>query len=125
MPRCDIDGVCRVKKVPSVLIVAVSQYRTNRARFLRVMLEHRGAKTIEADRPEDAIPLAARLRPNLIIRDAESEQSRTGEPTNDLRDVARRNDTPIVILGKVRQLGGPIPPHQIYRQALPLRSPHP
>ena len=99
-----------MKTVPSVLIVDASHESRE---VLRVMLEHRGAKTIEADRPEDAIPLAARLRPNLIILDAESDQSPTGEPTNDLREVAFRNDTPIVILGKVRQLGGPIPTDQI------------
>jgi CheY-like chemotaxis protein len=99
-----------VRTVPSVLIVDASlESRV----VLRVMLEHRGAKTIEADRPEDAIPLAARLRPNLIILDAESDQSPTGAPTHGLREVAFRNDTPIVILGKVRQLGGPIPPDQI------------
>jgi CheY-like chemotaxis protein len=98
-----------VKTVPSVLSVDASQESRE---VLRVTLEHRRAKTIEADRPENAIPLAARLRPNLIIFDAESEQSRTGEPINDVRDVARRNDIPIVFLGKVRQLGRPNPPDQ-------------
>jgi len=80
---------------------------------LRLLLELRGATTIETDRPEEGARLAARLHPNLIILDAESDRSPTGEPTNDLRKVASRNDTPIVILGKVRQLGGPLPPDQI------------
>jgi CheY-like chemotaxis protein len=99
-----------VKMVPSVLIVDASHESRE---VLRLLLKYRGAKTIEADRPEEAVRLVARLRPNLIILDAESDQSPTGEPTNHLREVARRNDTPIVILGKVRQLRGPVPLDQI------------
>jgi len=102
-----MDGACCVKTAPSVLIVDAS--RESRE-VLRLMLEHRGAKTIEADRPEEAVRLASRCRPDLIVLDAESDESPTGEPTNDLRRLAARNDTPIVILGKVRQLRGPVPP---------------
>lgn len=99
-----------MKKAPSVLIVDASQESRE---VLRLLLEHRGATTIETDRPEEAVRLAARYHPSLIILDAESDKSPTGGPTNDLRDVASRNDTPIVILGKVRQPGGPIPTDQI------------
>lgn len=99
-----------MKTAPSVLIVDASQESRE---VLRLLLEHRGATTIETDRPEEAVHLAARYHPSLIILDAESDKSPTGGPTNDLRDVATRNDTPIVILGKVPQLGGPIPADQI------------
>ena len=99
-----------MKTAPSVLIVDASHESRE---VLRLLLEHRGAKTIEVDRPEEAIRLASRCCPDLIILDAESDQSPTGEPTNDLRQVASRNDTPIVILGKVRHLRGPVPLDQI------------
>ena len=105
--RFNLDGEGYVRNVPSVLIVDASHESRE---VLRLLLEHRGAKTIEADRPEEAVRLAGRCRPDLIILDAESDESPTGEPTNDLRQVASRNDTPIVILGKVRQPGGPFPP---------------
>jgi CheY-like chemotaxis protein len=92
-----------VKPAPSVLIVDAS--RESRE-VLRVLLERRGAQTIEAERPEDAVGLANRWHPDLILLDAESDQTINGEPTHNLREVAGRNDTPIVILGKVSELLG-------------------
>jgi len=80
---------------------------------LRVLLERRGARTIEADGPEEALRLADHHRPDLIVLDAESDPTPTSKPTNELRDVASRIDTPIVILGKVRQLQPPALPGQI------------
>jgi CheY-like chemotaxis protein len=80
--------------------------------ILRLLLEHRGATTIEAERPEQALPLARRLRPDLIVLDAESDISATGEPTNNLREAALRTDTPVVILGTLRQSRGGFPAGQ-------------
>ena len=95
---------------PSVLIVDAS--RESRE-VLRLLLERRGATTIEADRPEEAIRLARDFHPDLIVFDVECDQSRNGQPTNDLRQIAVGSDTPIVILGKVRQLAGPVSAEQI------------
>jgi CheY-like chemotaxis protein len=73
---------------------------------LRMLLEMRGATTIEADDPRQALQLAQAAPPDLILLDADSDPTATGAPTNDLRQAASRGDTPIVILGKLRQLDG-------------------
>ena len=99
-----------MKPAPSVLIVDASHESRE---VLRVLLERRGARTIEAERPEDAVGLANRLHPDLILLDAESDCTTSGEPTSNLREVADRHDTPIVILGKVSQLVGRWPADQI------------
>ena len=64
----------RVNLSPRVLIVDRS--RESRE-VLRTLLERRGATTIEADRPEQAVQLADSLRPDLIVLDAESDHSAT------------------------------------------------
>ena len=69
---------------------------------LRVLLERRGARTFEAERPEQAIQLTRDHHPDLIVFDAESDDTAGGEPTDHLREFAVDSDTPIVILGKVR-----------------------
>jgi len=93
-----------------VLIVDAS--RESRE-VLRLLLERRGAQTLEAERPEDAIQLARDMRPDLIVFDAESDKSGSGQPTDELRDAAIGSHTPIVILGKVRQLRNAIAAEQI------------
>jgi DNA-binding response OmpR family regulator len=99
-----------VKLSPRVLIVDAS--RESRE-VLRMLLELRGATTIEADCPEQALQLTHTVRPDLILLDTDSDPSASGTPTNDLRDVASRNHTPIVILGKLRQLHGEVESGQI------------
>ena len=69
--------------------------------------------------------LADQFRPDLIVLDADSDRTATGEPTDDLREAASRTDTPIVILGTLRQLARPIPGRSNCRQALPLRPADP
>jgi DNA-binding response OmpR family regulator len=74
---------------------------------LRTLLERRGVTTIEARRADHAIELATRVRPNVIVLDADSDQSESQNATHELRVAASRNDTPIVILGKLSgQRGG-------------------
>ena len=73
---------------------------------LRLLLERRGARTIEAERVEEAVGLANRCHPDLIVFDAECDRSTGGDATSNLREVADRNDCPIVILGKVHELLG-------------------
>jgi DNA-binding response OmpR family regulator len=69
---------------------------------LRTLLERRGAMTMESQRPDDAVELADRFRPHLIVLDGESDHSAAGIATRDLCAAARRSDTPIVILGPLR-----------------------
>lgn len=92
-----------MKPAPSVLIVDASHESRE---VLRLLLERRGARAIEAARPEEAVGLANRCHPDLIVLDAESDCSASGDATSNLRKVADRNDTPIVILGKVNELLG-------------------
>jgi CheY-like chemotaxis protein len=66
---------------------------------LRMLLERGGATTIEARRPEQAIPLTAMHRPSLIVLDADSDDSIDGRATADLWAAARSCQAPIVILG--------------------------
>lgn len=96
--------------VPRVLIVDRSPESRE---ILRVLLELRGAATLEADRPQEAVQLTDRFRPDLIVLDSESDDSANGDATKNLRDAAGRNDTPIVILGTLRALGNPIAQGQI------------
>ena len=103
------DGDRRLSAPPRVLIVDRS---AESREVLRTILESRGAATLEADRPEQAIPLATRFRPDLIVLDADSDQS-AGVATENLRAVAGRTDTPIVILGTLRRPQGQLPPGQI------------
>jgi len=100
----------RVKLSPRVLIVDAS--RESRE-VLRMLLELRGATAIEAVDPAQALQLTHTARPDLILLDADSDLTSTGEPTNDLREAASRNHTPIVILGKLRQLHGELETGQI------------
>jgi DNA-binding response OmpR family regulator len=79
---------------------------------LRTLLERRGAATFEADGPERAIPLADRFQPHLIVLDADSDRS-AGAATDNLRKVASRTATPIVILGTLRRVSGDLPAGQI------------
>ena len=91
--------------LPRVLIVDES---AESREILRTLLERHGATTIEAQRPEQAIQLADLHRPHLIVLDAESDHSTRGTATDDLRAVARRIDTPVVILGTLSQRRGQI-----------------
>src|SRR3954470_3959742 len=100
----------RVKLSPRVLIVDASHESRE---VLRMLLELRGATTIEADGPEQALQLTHTARPDLILLDTDSDQTSSGTPTNDLREAASRNHTPIVILGKLRQLHGELESGQI------------
>lgn len=95
---------------PRVLIVDASRESRD---VLRMLLQLRGADTFEADDPQQALPLAQSIRPDLIVLDADSDPTTTGTPTNDLREAASRNNTPIVILGKLRRLHGQLPVGQI------------
>jgi DNA-binding response OmpR family regulator len=99
-----------VNSLPRVLIVDES---SESREILRALLEHRGAATIEARRPEQAIPLAVACRPDVIVLDADSDHSADGRATADLQTAAGRSLTPIIILGTIRPLAGGYRPGQI------------
>jgi CheY-like chemotaxis protein len=80
--------------------------------ILRTLLELRGATTIEARRPEEAVSLANLHRPHLIVLDAESDHSTRCAATDELRATARKIDTPVVILGTLSHHRGQIPAGQ-------------
>jgi len=98
-----------VKSLPRVLIVDQS---SESREVLRTLLERRGAATIEARRPEQAIRLADACRPDVIVLDAESDRSTDGRATAELQAAASRNATPIVILGTLRPQTGGVRPGQ-------------
>jgi DNA-binding response OmpR family regulator len=85
------------------LIVDASQESRE---VLRMLLELRGATAIEARDPKQALKLTRSEQPDLIVLDADSDSTSSGDPTNDLRAAADRQHTPIVIIGKLRQLQG-------------------
>jgi DNA-binding response OmpR family regulator len=93
-------------------VLIVDSSRESRE-VLRMLLELRGATTIEASDPEQALELANTARPDLILLDTDSDATASGGPTNELREAASRNHTPIVILGKLRQLHGELESGQI------------
>ena len=68
---------------------------------LRTVLERRGVTTIEARRADQAIDLAERFQPDVIVLDADSDSSESQKAIGELHAAASRNATPIVILGKV------------------------
>jgi DNA-binding response OmpR family regulator len=92
-------GELSVNALPRVLIIDRS---AESREVLRTLLERRGVTALEADRPEHALLLAKDARPDLIVVDADSDLSLTGECVEDLCDAAGRTATPIVILGTLR-----------------------
>ena len=104
-----LGGDRRLPALPCILIVDPSAESRD---VLRTLLERRGAATLEAERPEQAIQLADRFQPDLIVLDADSDQS-AGAATDNLRHLADRTATPIVILGTLRRPHDQLPPGQI------------
>jgi DNA-binding response OmpR family regulator len=86
--------------VPRVLVVdGCAESRE----VLRTLLERRGLIALEAIRPEQGLAMTQRERPDLIVLDADSDQSSSGENFGDLCEAAGRNRTPIVILGTLHE----------------------
>jgi CheY-like chemotaxis protein len=86
---------------PRVLIVDES---SESREVLSALLSRRGATTLEALGPRQAVKLADLHQVDLIVFDADSDHSGTGAGIDDVHAAASRNGTPIVILGTVRQL---------------------
>jgi CheY-like chemotaxis protein len=74
---------------------------------LRLLLELCGVRTLEAEHSRTANRLVGQFQPDVIVFDAETEPDSADAAVSDIRQATGRNDRPIVILGKVRQLRGP------------------
>ena len=68
---------------------------------LSALLARSGTAAIEASRAGEAVLLAEKLRPQLIVLDADSDPSEDREATRQLTTTALRTNTPIVLLGKI------------------------
>jgi hypothetical protein len=97
-------GAWQVIPAPRVLIIDPS---AESREVLRLLLERCGMRTLEAERPQDAIRLTEEFRPDLIVLDAESHPALTDSTPGDLRQASGRTDLPIVILGKFRPVCEP------------------
>ena len=84
----------------SARVLIVDQSSESRE-VLSALLARNGTASIEASRVGEAIPLAEQLRPQLIVLDADSDSSVDRQATRDLTATALRNNTPIVLLGKI------------------------
>jgi CheY-like chemotaxis protein len=93
-----MEGRQAVKPTPRVLIVDES---TDSREVLRLLVERLGATTLLARRPEQALQIAQDNRVDLILLDADSDCTASGDAVSRLQVTATRNDTPIVILGSV------------------------
>jgi CheY-like chemotaxis protein len=91
---------------PRVLIVDESAESRD---IICTLLQRHGATTFEAQRLELAVQLANLHQPDLILLDAESDRGTSGAATDDLRAVAERSDTPVVILGTLTRCRGRFP----------------
>lgn len=88
-----------MKFSPRVLIVDES---ADSREVLSMLLARSGATTICARQAKQAIELAGHEQLDLIVFDAETDRTESGSCVDDLKAVASRNGTPIVILGTVR-----------------------
>ncbi|QDU57268.1 response regulator [Aeoliella mucimassa] len=86
--------------MPSDHVLIVDQSSESRE-VLTALLARTGALTIEASRACDALSLAEQHRPQLIVLDTDSDSTSNREATRALTAAARRNNTPIVLLGKI------------------------
>lgn len=68
---------------------------------LCALLARSGTAAIEATRAGEALPLAEQLAPQLIVLDVDSDSSENQTATRELAAVARRTNTPIVLLGRI------------------------
>jgi CheY-like chemotaxis protein len=93
-----------------VLIVDRS---TESREVLRTLLERRGALTIEAKQPQEALSVARWARLDLIVLDVDSDALADRRAAAELAASARRNDTPILILGTISPHSRGIPGGEI------------
>jgi adenylate cyclase len=86
---------------PRILIVDES---ADSREVLGTLLARQGARVFEARRAEQAVQLAQRYQPDLIVVDRDCDRSIAGTATSDLESAALVKGTPIVVIGTVRQV---------------------
>jgi DNA-binding response OmpR family regulator len=92
-----------LNRAPHVLIVDAS---AESREILRMLLQRQGATTLEAGRADQALQLADACTLDLIVLDADSDFTASGEAAAGLCAAAERNATPIVILGTLDRRSG-------------------
>ncbi|MEM9184942.1 MAG: response regulator [Planctomycetota bacterium] len=80
---------------------------------LRLLIERAGAVAVEANRPQQAVQLAADATPDLFLVDADSDDSHDQGPTRSLEATADRTNTPIVFLGALTGETGAAKAHSV------------
>ncbi len=81
-----------------VLIVDASRESRD---ILRTLLDRQGTEILETAQIQAASAIADREQPDLIVCDADSDQSPANEATHQLARLASRSAIPIVVLGTV------------------------
>jgi CheY-like chemotaxis protein len=92
------QGDTLLTEKPRVMIVDSSE--ESRA-VLRTLVERQGAEAVEVGRADLAAELVRQHRPDIIVFDAESDNSAAQEATRRLGITAENQDTPIIVLGTV------------------------
>jgi len=77
------------------------------------MLERRGVRTVSASRAHRGLQLAQRHRPDLIVLDLEVEDAQPEAISRSFAGQGGDGQTPLVMLGSVRQGGAGMPAGQI------------
>jgi CheY-like chemotaxis protein len=86
----------------SVLIVDRSEESRD---VLRTVLENRGVNILEARQGAEGLELLREQRPSVVVLDLEVDASDSVELQDAFEDESRRNETSLVLLGKIRGAG--------------------
>ena len=85
---------------PSVLIVDES---LETREVLRTALQRRGTQILEASRSSQALKLAERHQPDLIVLDGEALDPETCDNSDDFAATVHSSRIPLLVLGRVQR----------------------
>ncbi len=88
--------------IPSSRVLIVDESAESRE-VLRALVERCGSEALEAARLDEAVSLSEQGHPDLIVLDLDSDRSEDRSASRDLGACADRTDTPIVLLGALKQ----------------------
>ena len=86
------------RRSASVLIVDRSEESRE---VLRTILEHRGVNILEAKQGAEGLELLREQHPSLVVLDLEVDGSDSSRLQGAFEVESRRNETPLVLLGRV------------------------
>jgi CheY-like chemotaxis protein len=98
--------------IPNLSVLIVDEQEETR-QVLRTVLERRGMQIFEATRVDRGLELARHHHPNLIVIDVELQAASTSELSESLAAEAAAHDTPVILLGSVRQTPSNPPAGQV------------